>query len=130
MPGPLLGPESSKKLILGSELRYLVPLSEDGRIRDLGFAPHLEFGLLAESLAFDLPICFVADDQDGLIGGLRFGNLTENDEFMFGIFVGKSFSFFAVNRGNARPGVSDQRAAWCQAAFTITAHGAQVHSPR
>ena len=61
---------------------------------DLGFAPHVEFDLLADSLAVDLPIYFVADDKDGLIGGLRFGYLTEGDEFKFGIFVGKSFSLF------------------------------------
>ena len=61
---------------------------------DLGFAPHIEFDLLADSLAVDLPIYFVADDKDGIIGGLWFGYLTEGDEFKFGIFVGKSFSLF------------------------------------
>ena len=94
VPGPLLGPELTEKLILAPELRYLHPISEYGLIRSVGFAPRVEVDLLARDLAFDLPIYFAADEKDGLTGGFRLGYLTEGKTFKFGMFVGKAFSLF------------------------------------
>lgn len=53
--GPVLGPEREEKLILAPELRYHLPVSEFGLIRDLGFAPKVEFDLLSSQIAFDMP---------------------------------------------------------------------------
>ena len=94
VPGPLTGPVGTDKLLLAPTLRYLLPVSEDGLVRDLGFAPRIEFDTLSNNVAFDLPIYFAADAKDGLIGGFRFGYLTDGKEFKFGVFIGKSFSIF------------------------------------
>ena len=94
VPGPLSGPAGTDKLLLAPTLRYLLPVSEDGLVRDLGFAPRIEFDTLRNDVAFDLPIYFAADAKDGLIGGFRFGYLTDGKEFKFGVFIGKSFSIF------------------------------------
>lgn len=92
--GPQVGPERTDQLVLAPELRYLAHVSDGGLIRDLGFAPRLEADLLTGHLAFDMPVYFAADEKSGLIGGTRFGYLTEKNEFKFGIFIGKRFSIF------------------------------------
>lgn len=93
-PGPVLGPEQTDKLILAPELRYLAHVSDSGLIRNLGFAPRVEANLLTGDVAFDFPIYFAADEKSGLIGGGRFGYLTDGKDFKFVLFVGKRFSIF------------------------------------
>lgn len=94
VPGPLVGPERTEKIILGAELRYIHPLPEDWIIPALGFAPRFEFDLMGDDVAVDLPIYFAPDAEDGLTGGVRFGYVSDKDEFKFGVFVGKAFSIF------------------------------------
>lgn len=94
VPGPLLGPELTDRLILAPELRYVFPIEGNPLVRALGFGPRIEFDLLSSDVAFDLPVYFASDEDDGLTGGVRFGYTTDDDEFKFGIFVGKAFSIF------------------------------------
>jgi type II secretory pathway pseudopilin PulG len=94
VPGPLLPPELGDRLIFAPELRYLHRIEGNNLVRALAFAPRIEFDLLSSDVAFDLPIYFAADAKSGLTGGLRFGYTTEDDEFKFGVFVGKAFSLF------------------------------------
>jgi hypothetical protein len=92
VPGPLAGPTRTDKIVLAPEFRYLLPISDYGLIRDLGFGPRLEYDALSNDVALDLPIYFARDEDNGLMGGLRFGYLTKDDDFKFAIFVGKSFT--------------------------------------
>jgi hypothetical protein len=94
VPGPLQGPVRSEELIFAPEFRYFVPVSENGLIRNLGFAPRVEVDLLSGDAAFDMPIYFAQDEKDGLIGGIRIGYTTSDDDFMLGLFIGKKFSIF------------------------------------
>lgn len=94
VPGPLQPPELGDRLIFAPELRYLHPIQGNHLVRALAFAPRIEFDLLSSDVAFDLPIYFAADAKSGLTGGVRFGYTTEDDDFKFGVFVGKAFSLF------------------------------------
>lgn len=92
VPGPLAGPTGTDKIVLAPEFRYLLPVSDYGLIREIGFGPRVEYDALSNDVALDLPIYFARDEDNGLMGGLRFGYLTKDDDFKFAIFVGKSFT--------------------------------------
>jgi hypothetical protein len=94
VPGPLEGPEQIETLTLAPEFRYILPVSSTGLIRRIGLAPRAEFDILSNEFAIDVPIYLVSSEGGGLVGGPRFGYVSKDDEFIFGIFLGTSFSLF------------------------------------
>ena len=91
--GAPAAPSEQEKLILAPQFRSLIPLSQSGLIRSLGFAPKFEYDALSDDFAFDLPVYLVTSKKDGLVAGIRIGVESEDDDedVKFGVFYGQSF---------------------------------------
>jgi len=88
-----LGPPTEKhKLIQGVEWRGLIPLNKDWLIPNLGVSAQLLKDYKSDEWSLDVPIYFAPDDKGKLIGGVRFGYTSEEDEFRAGVFIGAPFS--------------------------------------
>jgi|GEM_PF-4825432 len=94
--GALAAPSLTERLLLSLELRQPFQLS-GGFLERIAIAPRIEIDALSEDYAIDVPIYLVPNTDGHLIGGLRFGYTSNEDDFVAGLFVGTRFSIFPGN---------------------------------
>lgn len=89
---PVDAPEKTKKLLTGLEWRGLIPVSKKGPINYLGISAQVLYDHKSNEWGLDVPIYLAPDEKGKLIGGVRLGYKSEDDEFKAGVFVGAPFS--------------------------------------
>lgn len=94
--GALAAPAEEENLLLSVSLRQPLYFGRSGLLRSVGIAPRFEFDALSDDYAIDVPIYLVPNSDGNLIGGIRFGYTSEEDDFIAGIFVGARFSVFGA----------------------------------
>lgn len=89
--GPVGRPDSKEKLLTSAEWRTLVFPGEFALFKTIGISAQFTYDHKSDEYGFDLPIYVVPDDKSNLIGGVRLGYKSEDDDFAVGIFVGAPF---------------------------------------
>jgi hypothetical protein len=89
---PVGAPEDKEKLLVGLEWRSLVPISKKGPIQNLGVSAQLLYDERSDDWGVDVPIYFATDEKGKLIGGVRLGYKSDDDDFKIGVFVGAPFA--------------------------------------
>ena len=91
--GAFEGPGKKEKFILSPQFRQQIPLSSSGLIKNLAIAPRLEFDVLSDDYALDVPLYLVSGKKEGMVAGVRVGYEEEDDkgDFKLSVFYGKSF---------------------------------------
>lgn len=92
LSGALGKPERKEKLLTGLEWRAVHFRGEDRFIKMVGISAQVTYDAKNGESGIDVPIYFVPDEKNNLIGGFRFGWTSEKDDFVAGIFVGAPFA--------------------------------------
>lgn len=91
--GAFAGPTREENLILRTQYRQSISLSEGGLLPNIAIAPRAEFDALSNNYSFDLPIFLVGSKDGKMVVGLRLGYQDEDNdgEFKIGAFYGTAF---------------------------------------
>lgn len=98
--GPAGEPRRTDSPLLTVEYRQSLANFTQGVFNGAAIAPQFTYDFEDDQFGIDIPIYLVGDADGGLTGGLRFGYISEDeaanedDELIFGIFVGAPFSIF------------------------------------
>ncbi|HYG25551.1 MAG TPA: hypothetical protein VD906_01460, partial [Caulobacteraceae bacterium] len=91
LSGALGAPEKTEKLVFTGEMRRLFFEGNEGLLPALAISAEASYDARSDEYSLDLPIYLVSGD-DGLVGGVRIGYTSVEDETVAGVFVGTSFS--------------------------------------
>lgn len=90
--GAFAVPKQTEKLLLATEFR-LWGGSGKGLIGRWAVAPSITVDALTDDYEVDVPVFLVGNADGKLTGGVRFG-YSNNDDAVFGVFIGSAFDLF------------------------------------
>lgn len=91
LSGAVGAPRAVERLITSAEWRRQMD-TDHPLFRRIGVSPQFAYDHESDEYGFDLPIYLVPNGDGRLIGGLRLGYTSEDDEWVAGVFVGAPFS--------------------------------------